>query len=594
MRGSGGIAVVARALRRISSAFSGSLRRLAGSALSFVSPGISVSNNLAVPIPPPAVDGVVFPRERSRTARSEGRRDEAASRQAPDVPPPLPSPFLALLPLLRPPAPDAAGSLLELPYPLYHFQGEGVAWLMDRDAALLADDMGLGKTVQAITALRYRFRSGEARRALVVCPKSVQTSWARHFREWAPELETITVAGTIPERATKWRMLRANRAHVGIITYGSLEKDIDLAKVTALDVLVLDEVQNVKNSRTKKARAVRTLETRTRWGLSGTPLENRVEDLLIILRTLDPDTLPADWRARLRRAPTRRFANSLEELKEMVQTPNRPRPRTWDEVLARFPELSDTLRHLMLRRRKDDMLDLPPVHRTTEYLQLTDEQRQAYDLAEREGVARLRDGTKHILALITQLKQICNDAEGYSAKLDWLNDHLDIVVDAGDKALVFSQYVTTVRAIEPKLRRFNPLIYTGSMTSREREDAESAFRNDASHHAMLISLRAGGTGLTLTAASRVILFDSWWNPAVMEQAMARAIRIGQKKPVFVTKLVTEDTIEERIQQILARKRGLFDEAVDDLSVEGLQRQLTEEELYGLFGMKPPRRTALSR
>lgn len=505
------------------------------------------------------------------------------------------SPFLALLPILSPPSP-VTDFQLSLPHGLYEFQAKGIEWLRARDAALLADDMGLGKTVQAIIALRLKFRDDEARCALVVCPKSVQTSWARHFREWAPELETITLAGTAPERATKWRMLRGNRAHIGIITYGSLEKDIDLAKVTALDVLVLDEVQNVKNSRTKKARAVRSLEARTRWGLSGTPLENRVEDLLIILQTLDRGILSAGWRKRLH-PRKREIPRSLEEALEDAQTP--AGQVTVNQARRRIPEVFDALPRIMLRRRKDDVLkDIRPTHRAIEYLELTDRQRQAYGQAEEKGVAQLRDGTivsiPGILALITQLKQICNGVAGHSAKLDWLNAHLDIVVDAGDKALVFSQYVTTLQAIEPKLRRFNPIIYTGSMTSRERDDAESAFRNDASHHAMLISLRAGGTGLTLTAASRVILFDSWWNPAVMEQAMARAIRIGQKKPVFVTKLVTEDTIEERIQQILARKRGLFDEAVDDLSVEGLQRQLTEEELYGLFGMKPPRRTALGR
>ena len=592
MRGSGRIAVAARALRRIASAFSGRLRRLAGTVLPFVPPGVSVSDNLVAPIPPPAVDGVVFPRERSRTERSDGQRVEAGSRQAPDAPPSAPSPFLALLPILLPPAPDAAGAPFELPHPLYHFQGEGVAWLMDRDAALLADDMGLGKTVQAITALRYRFRSGEAQRALVVCPKSVQTGWARHFREWAPELEAIVVAGTIPERQEQWRALQGDRAHVGIITYGSLARDIEQVKDIPLDVLVLDEAQNIKNSATQQARAVRQLEARARWGLSGTPLENRVEDILTILRTLDPDTLPADWQARLRRAPTRRFANSLEELREMAQTPYRPRPRTWDEVHARFPELPNTLRHIMLRRRKDDVLDLPPIHSTIEYLQLTDEQRQAYDLAEREGVARLRDGTtvpiEHILALITQLKQICNDADGYSAKLDWLEDHLDIVVDEKDKALVVSQYVKTLQAIEPRIRRFNPLLYTGSMATKARDDAVTAFQDDASRHAMLLSLKAGGTGLTLTAASRVIHFDSWWNPAVIEQATARVHRIGQKKPVLVTFLVTKDTIEERIQEILDRKRELFGDVVDALSTDELSGWPIED-LYGLFDLEPPPR-----
>ena len=573
MRGSGRIAVAARALRRIASAFSGRLRRLAGTVLPFVPPGVSVSDNLVAPIPPPAVDGVVFPRERSRTERSNGQRVEAGSRQASDAPPSTPSPFLALLPILLPPAPDAAGAPFELPHPLYHFQGEGVAWLMDRDAALLADDMGLGKTVQAITALRYRFRSGEARRALVVCPKSVQTSWARHFREWAPELEALVVAGTIPERQEQWRALRGDRAHVGIISYRSLANDSEQVKAMAFDVLVLDEAQNVKNPRTKQTRAVRSLEARARWGLSGTPLENHAGDLLTILRTLEPDAFPTSWLRRI----------SREEYGTGDQIPISQLPMTWDE---------DALGRVMLRRRKDVLQSLPEIQNTIEYLDLTARQRSDYDLAEQQGVAHLREGVTvsipNVLALITRLKQICNGVNGHSSKLDWLKDYyLDIVVDEGDKALVFSQYVETLKAIEQKIGRFNPLSYTGSMTTHERDRAVTAFQEGTGHHVMLIS-RAGGTGLTLTAASRVIHFDSWWNPAVMEQATARAHRIGQEKPVFVTTLVTEGTIEERIQEILDQKRALF-QVIDDLSVEGLPRWLTNEEMYGLFDLEPPPR-----
>ena len=302
-------------------------------------------------------------------------------------------------------------------------------------------------------------------------------------------------------------------------------------------------------------RAVRSLESTARWGLSGTPLENDVEDLATILRTLGPGLLPAKG--------------------------------------ASTNEVRTQARRAMIRRRKEDVLeDLPPIRSAIEYLDLTDRQRRAYEQAEEEGVARLRDGTTvtipGILALITRLKQICNGVDGHSAKLDWLKDYLGIVVDEGDKALVFSQYVDPLRAIEPEIRHFSPLSYTGSLTDRARDKVVSAFQeDDARHHALLMSLKAGGTGLTLTAASRVVHFDSWWNPAVMEQAAARVHRIGQKKAVFVTTLVTEDTIEERIQKILDGKRELFKAMVDDLSTEGVARALTEEELYGLFDMKPP-------
>lgn len=521
-----------------------------GLALPFTPPeAFSISENHLPPIAP-RINGVFFHREKpigqSRPRTGSGAR---VSRFA------QPSPFLALLPILLPPAPDTTDSPFAFPHPLYEFQGKGVEWLLDHDAALLADDMGLGKTVQAIAALRHKFRNG-AMRALVVCPKSVQSSWARHFREWAPELEAVTIAGPPHERRFHWRALHDYRAHVGMITYASLRSDVGLAQEGTYDALVLDEIQNVKNPGTMQSQAVRSLESTARWGLSGTPLENDVDDLETILRTLGPDLLP------------RRGASA-------------------SEVQAQA-------RRVMIRRRKEDVLkDLPPIHDTIEYLDLTDRQRQAYEQAEEEGVAKLRDGTivsiPGILALITRLKQICNEVDGHSAKLDWLRDYLGIVVDEGDKALVFSQYVETLRTIRPQLARFNPLDYIGSMTGRARDEVVAAFQNDPSRHAMLVSLKAGGTGLTLTAASRVVHFDSWWNPAVMEQATARAHRIGQEKSVFVTTLVTEDTIEERIQQILDRKRELFKTMVDDLSTEGVARMLSQEELYGLFDMKPPSR-----
>lgn len=522
-----------------------------GLALPFTPPdAFAISANHLPPIAP-RIDGVFFHRDRKMGQASRPRTERSGVRR-PRIAPP--SPFLALLPILLPPAPDTTDSPFAFPHPLYEFQGKGVEWLLEHDAALLADDMGLGKTVQAIAALRHKFRNG-AMRALVVCPKSVQSSWARHFREWAPELEAITIAGAPYERRHQWRALHNYRAHVGMITYASLRIDVALAQEAAYDALVLDEIQNVKNPVTQQSRAVRSLESTARWGLSGTPLENDVEDLATILRTLGPGLLPA-------------------------------KGASTNEVRAQA-------RRVMIRRRKEDVLeDLPPIRSAIEYLDLTDRQRRAYEQAEEEGVARLRDGTTvtipGILALITRLKQICNGVDGHSAKLDWLKDYLGIVVDEGDKALVFSQYVDTLRAIEPEIRHFSPLSYTGSLTDRARDKVVSAFQeDDARHHALLMSLKAGGTGLTLTAASRVVHFDSWWNPAVMEQAAARVHRIGQKKAVFVTTLVTEDTIEERIQKILDGKRELFKAMVDDLSTEGVARALTEEELYGLFDMKPP-------
>ena len=391
--------------------------------------------------------------------------------------------------------------------------------------------------------------------ALVICPKSVLSSWSRHFEEWSPELNATIIAGTKGERISKWDLLLHGKLHVGIITYASLRNDIWNADIINFDVLILDEIQNIKNPKTMQSQAVRSLTSKVRWGLSGTPLENSVDDLIQIIDTLDPKILPFNYVPKLM--------------------------------------IKGATARMMIRRRKEEVLkDLPPIHHSVEYLQLTNEQRRAYDLAEQKGIAQLQDGNiiavSGILALITRLKQICNGVNGHSAKLDWLMDHLGILEEEGDKALVFSQYVATLSMLESRLARFQPLSYTGAMAGSARDRAVDAFQRNPAHTAMLLSVRAGGTGLTLTAASRVIHFDSWWNPAVMAQATARAHRIGQKKPVFVTTLVTEDTIEERIQKLLERKRALFKTMVDDLSTTGLSGLLTEKELYGLFDVRPPR------
>ena len=454
--------------------------------------------------------------------------------------------------LLHPPGYDKSFDIV-LPHPLYSFQSQGVSWLLERSpGALLADDMGLGKTVQAIVAIRLLFRHREITKALVVAPKSVQTSWARHFAEWAPELTVLVITGSPYKRAEMWRDLATQRCHVGVVTYDTLTRDVDTTTLPHLTfgVLVADETQLIKNPTTKRHGAMSKLLSQRRWGLTGTPLENRVDELHTILSFLDPN-------------------------------------------LTRFPVKAATER-IMLRRRKTEVLhELPKLVSRVEFIGLGRKQQRVYERAEREGVAELMQGEvgiTSVLGLITRLKQICNGVPGENAKLDWLLDYLDIAVALRDKTLVFSQYVETLDQIAPTLDRFAPLKYTGSMSHGQRDQTVESFQKNPNRQAMLMSLRAGGTGLTLTAANRVVHFDSWWNPAVMNQATARTHRIGQTKGVIETTLVAADTVEERIQRILDQKRGLFGEYVDDLSVQGVARMLTEAEVFGLFGLKAPRRS----
>ena len=432
-------------------------------------------------------------------------------------------------------------------------------WLIEHDAALLADDMGLGKTVQAITAFRVLLRQGKALQCLVVCPKSVLSSWRRHFQDWAPELQVVTISGGKQARDFQWAAY-ARKAHALLVTYDMLRNDVESATRNGFDVVVADEIQKIKNPATGTARAMRRLKAVRRWGLTGTPLENRPEDVMSILNFIQPGLFGSD---------------------------------------TLFPASASAVRNkiapYMLRRKKEDVLsDLPPIVKGIRYVELEEIQRKAYDDAERTGRFQLESGenitVQHVLALITPLKQICNfePATGESAKLEWLNDHLETAVEDASKALVFSQFVETLDQIEPNIQSHHPLKYTGQLSEKQRDSIVENFQGNPTNRVLLMSLRAGGLGLTLTAANYVVHFDSWWNPAVQAQAEARAIRIGQTKKVFVSTLVAENTIEERIQQLLEQKRHLFAQVIDDLSDVGLQKVLSEEELFGLFELKPRR------
>ena len=247
------------------------------------------------------------------------------------------------------------GEPFVFPHTLYTYQRDGIEWLRQRDSALLADDMGLGKTVQTIVALRHLFRTGDAAVALVVCPKAVQSSWTRHLADWAPELRVQLVAGTPDERKLQWRALRSNGAHVGIVTYATLRNDEVQARAHALDVPVLDEAQNLKNPDTQQTKAVRAVPSRKRWALTGTPVENAPQDLASILRVIDPKIALTRWSTE----------GAIKEL-------SRP---------------------FILRRLKEDVLkDLPSLVTNIEYIALSDNQRAAYDRAERDGIIALERG----------------------------------------------------------------------------------------------------------------------------------------------------------------------------------------------------------
>ncbi len=449
---------------------------------------------------------------------------------------------------------------LVLPSPIYEFQRDGIDFLLaTRPGALLADDMGLGKTVQAIVALRKVLHDDRTGCALVVAPKSVLASWEHHLRVWAPELRVVSLSAGPRERAERWRSLRVGRFDVGVVSYDTLRRDdqvVTAGRPSPFKVLVADEVQLIKNPNTKRAQTMRSLSADRRWALSGTPLENSLSEFAAVLRFVDPAVPGLEYRA-----------GHLDN--------------------HEYNRIKQHAERLMLRRRKEQVLEeLPKLFSHVEPIALGRKQRSVYDRAERLGVSELRGKRRNItsvMELVHELKQICNGISGENAKLDWLRDHLDVAAAEGDKTLVYSQYTSK---LPTDMTALLSLKYQGSMTSAERERAIYEFAVRPEHRAMLMSLRAGGLGLNLQAANRVVHYDSWWNPAVQAQATARAHRLGQTKTVFETTLVTVDTIEERIQALLDRKQELFDRFVDDLSVEGAARLITRDEWYELFGIGP--------
>jgi SNF2 family DNA or RNA helicase len=458
--------------------------------------------------------------------------------------------------LLQPPLESLVQSnALTFPFEPFPYQMQGIAFLFPRYSAILADEMGLGKTMQAISTIRLLLCAGELRRVLLVCPKPLVTNWVREFATWAPEIAVSVIEGDQAKRRWQWEEVAAP---VKIANYELLMRDRDIVSDASVhfDLVILDEAQRIKNKSSTTSQIARSISRTRSWALTGTPIENSPEDLVGIFEYLSPGYLQSDL-------PVRRLGQLVQDY--------------------------------ILRRTKDMvMTDLPPkLYRDAE-LDLTPQQWATYQSAEDEGEMQLNAmgesiTIQHVFELVLRLKQICNfdPATGASAKLERLDADLEEVAASGKKAIVFSQWVSSLTQMKVKLARYNPLEYHGKIPSKKRDAVIQEFKNDPKRHVLLMSYGAGAVGLNLQFCGYVFLFDRWWNPAVEDQAINRAHRIGASGPVTVTRMLAVDTIEQRINEILEQKRQLFDMILSETGAPS-SAGLSASEIFGLFRLRTPK------
>ncbi len=462
------------------------------------------------------------------------------------------------------------------------YQKEGFLWLKtlreNGFGGILADDMGLGKTLQVISLLlseQHEAAAGEKikRRSLIICPASLVYNWKKEMERFAPELSAVTITGNAAER--KEIISSSTEGQILITSYDLLKRDIKNYQDITFTVQVIDEAQYIKNAGTQAAKGVKQITAAFKLALTGTPIENRLSELWSIFDYLMPG-----------------FLYSYQRFREELEAPivvNQDENKT--ERLQRM------IRPFILRRLKSDVLkDLPEKLEENVYAKLEGEQMRLYE-AHVQQMKQMLDKTTdeefhsnkiEILAELTKLRQICCDPallyEGYvggSAKTDMCLELIENAVNGGHKVLLFSQFTTMLDRLAERLRNSGITYYmlTGSVNKEKRMQMVESFDKDAVS-VFCISLKAGGTGLNLTAADIVIHYDPWWNVAVQNQATDRAHRIGQKNIVTVYKLVSQGTIEEKIITIQERKKMLSEQV---LGAEGIDSvSFTREELLEML------------
>lgn len=507
---------------------------------------------------PDAARWLPKPNEQANVAAREKRKRRASKFKHSRIKPPNDVVKLQdrLYYLLQPPLDLLVGSgQLSFPFEPFPYQLDGIAFLFPRYAGILADEMGLGKTMQAISTIRLLLCSGEVRSVLLVCPKPLVTNWLREFSVWAPEIPIAAIEGNSAKREFQWR---SPQVPVKVANYELLMRDQELLLDGGLhfDLVTLDEAQRIKNRHSTTSQIVQKIPRTRSWALTGTPVENCPDDLVGIFEFLSPGYLRAG---------------------------------------LPMPQIAKQSRDYILRRTKDMVLDdMPPKLYRDADLDLTPQQWETYEAAEKEGVVHLEEleqslTIQHVFELVLRLKQICNfdPVTGSSCKLERLTADMEEVVASGKKAIVFSQWVKSLDKIRDALQPYGPLEYHGKIPQKKRNTVIERFKNDPKSHVILMSYGAGSVGLNLQFCEYVFLFDRWWNPAVEDQAINRAHRLGAAGAVTVTRMLAMNTIEQRIADVLDQKREMFDTLFSDNGGPQSNIGLTREEVFGLFDLRAP-------
>ena len=464
------------------------------------------------------------------------------------------------------------------------YQHRGYSWMYRNSrigfGSILADDMGLGKTLQVISIL-LKFKEEKAindtHKALVIVPTGLLTNWQTEIEKFAPTVTTHIFHGS-------GREFKNFDADVLLTTYGVLRSDADLLKKQKWQVMIIDEAQNIKNHDTVQSKAVKSIPSNIRIAMSGTPVENRLTEFWSIMDFANKGYLGT-------------VKSFKTDYAEPIQVFND------EQIVAKFRKITSPF---MMRRMKSDksiISDLPDKIEQNQFALLTASQAALYEktmhvaMAEIEGYSDEQSLFKRqglVLQMILALKQICNHPTNFlkngkfdpslSGKTELLFELLDSIVESREKVLIFTQF----REMGDLLERFiterfgeKPLFYHGGCNLNQRQDMVERFQHNRADKIFILSLKAAGTGLNLTAATHVIHYDLWWNPAVENQATDRAYRIGQKKNVMVHRMITKNTFEERIDDMIQKKKHLADMTV--ATGENWIGKLSNKELREIFG-----------